>query len=79
MSTEAVTVILQSACPRHRYFDDFFSLVRFEEPEAMFEIEMKYNDSVSDVGSDSVTPEESTGNMPDELRKKLDRLGYLNI
>ena len=48
------------------------------EPEAMLELKMKYNDFVLEIGRDSVTMKDSVSEVPDALREKLEKLGYLN-
>ena len=48
------------------------------EPEAMLELKMKYNDFVVEIVRDSVTMKDSVSEVPDALREKLEKLGYLN-
>jgi arylsulfatase A-like enzyme len=48
------------------------------EPEAMLELRRKYNDFVAEIGAGSVTLKDSVTDVPDELREKLEKLGYLN-
>jgi arylsulfatase A-like enzyme len=49
-----------------------------EESEAMLEMKVKYNNFVSEIGNESFTLKESVSEVPDSLREKLEKLGYLN-